>query len=229
MAKRQNLSEKKKDLLKLRLLNFLALNFENSLDDRSRIADELFASYYDNSRYYHNLEHIQNCLWELDQVKDQSIDKSMIELAIWYHDVIYSPISKVNELQSAKQMKEALIKFPSKINLDYVYKMILSSPQKGPKLTNSEQYFFDIDYSVLGQREIDYMAYKQNVRIEYSSVPSLLYYLKRKFFLKNLLKMGIFQTQYFKMRYESQAVLNIKSELAKMPYLILPTLPGKWG
>ncbi len=226
-AKYPVLSERNKDVLKNRLMNFLSMNFESSSEDRVKITDDLFKQYQHASRHYHNMEHIQNCLWELDQLQNQSIDKPSIELAIWYHDVIYSPASKSNEIKSAKKMKEELGHFVSKIDLDDVSKMIQSGPRNDSNLTDSEKYFFDIDYSILGQREFEYMAYRQNVRLEFIAVPSWIYHLKRKSFLKNTLKNGIYQTEEFRARFEETAVKNILSELSKMPYKILPTIPWK--
>lgn len=90
------------------------------------------------------------------------------------------------------------------------------------KVNLSEQYFFDIDFSILGQRELEYNAYKQNIRLEYIQIPSLIYYFKRKSFLKKLLQKKIYQTQWFSERYEEQAIKNIKHELSEMPFKILP-------
>lgn len=220
------LSDKKKVALKKRLLNFLITNFDGSPDIFTQISEDLFARYQESFRHYHNLEHIQHCLWELDQIQEASIDKVSIELAIWYHDIVYSQTSKSNEIDSAQKMKMDLEHFPSKVNLDEVCAMILASPTKAKALTESQKYFWDIDYSVLGQRELEYLAYKQNIRLEYDLVPSLIFHLKRKAFLKNALKSGVYQTKQFKERYEEQTIKNIKQELSKMPYIFLPTL--KW-
>lgn len=220
------LSERNAKSLKTRLVKFLNENFDGNIQDLNKISDEIFERYGESSRHYHNLEHIQNCLWELDQLAGEEIDRVKIELAIWYHDLIYSPQSKTNELDSAKKMKEDLGRFVSRVRLDEVYQMILCSPatSKQRRLSESEKYFMDIDYSILGQREIEYMAYKQNVRLEYHAVPSLMYHLGRKAFLKSNLKREIFHTKWFIDRYEEKAVKNVKAELSKMPYKYLPTL-----
>lgn len=223
------LSEKNKEGLKARLLNFLRENFSASSEAFQKIAEDIFNSYAEDSRFYHTLEHIQNSIWELDQLPEQDIDKKCIELAIWYHDVVYAPFSKTNEEDSAKKMKSDLGALSPKIDLEQVYQMILCTPAmlKKRNLTKSEQYFLDIDFSILGQPAIEYLVYQQHVRLEYQAVPYLTYHLKRKAFLKSTLKRNIFQTEWFKNRYEEQAILNIKSELAKMPYKLLPTLSWK--
>ncbi|KYG66983.1 hypothetical protein AZI86_08145 [Bdellovibrio bacteriovorus] len=213
------LSEHKKETLKNRLLKVLSGNFDASPEVLYKIVDDVFNCYQESSRHYHNLEHIQNCLWELDQLQEPGIDKVSIELAIWYHDVIYSQLSKTNELKSAKKLKETLGRFKSKVSLDDAYQMIVASPKNGHELTKTAKYFMDIDFSILGQRELEYMAYKQNVRLEYHLIPTLMYNFKRKAFLKSILKRGVFLTKEFRDRYEEQAIKNIKSELSKMPRL----------
>lgn len=220
------LSEKNKEALKARFFNFLNENFTANEDSLQKIVADVFQSYAEDSRFYHTLEHIHNSLWELDQIPDPAIDKKCIELAIWYHDVVYAPYSKVNEEDSAKKMQQDLGAFPAKIDLEKVSQMILCTPAllKKRSLSKSEQYFLDIDFSILGQRAVEYLVYQQQVRLEYKAVPYLTYYLKRKAFLKSNLKRTIFQTDFFKNRYEKQAITNIKSELAKMPYKLLPTL-----
>jgi predicted metal-dependent HD superfamily phosphohydrolase len=216
------LSERNKNSLKKRLLDFLIGNFNGSAENLTEISENIFKSYEENYRHYHNLEHIQHALWELDQIENQNINKKHIELAIWYHDVIYSQSSKTNEADSAQKMKIDLDPLNTSINLHEVYDMILANPYKGKDLSETEKYFWDIDYSILGQRELEYMVYKQNIRLEYNRVPSLIFHFKRKAFLKNLLKRGIYQTQEFKQRYEAQALTNIKSELSKAPYKYIP-------
>jgi predicted metal-dependent HD superfamily phosphohydrolase len=220
------LSEKKGEHLKCRLENLFKENFDGNTQDFSNIADRIFRRYSESSRHYHNLEHIQNCLWELDQLSGEKIDTISIELAIWYHDLIYSPLSRSNELDSAQQLIGDLGAFPTQVSLENVYQMILCSPatSKFRNLSESEKFFLDIDYSILGQREVEYMVYKQNVRIEYRLIPSLIFHLRRKAFLTSLLKKDIYHTKWFKERYEENAMKNIENELSKMPYKILPTL-----
>lgn len=216
------LSEEREKEMEERLARFLSENFEAPADALEKIAARILERYRDSSRHYHNLEHIQHCLWELDQLPGQGLDKKSIELAIWFHDVVYSPTSKRNELDSANQMKNDLGMYPSKINLEDSYRMIVASPLDGDKHSESIRTFIDIDFSVLGQREIEYMAYVQNVRLEYAEVPAWKYYLHRKRLLKRVMKRGVFLTPYFQKRYEAQAVKNLKAEIAKMPYKLIP-------
>lgn len=223
------LSEDKKSALKNRLLNFLTTHFDGSFETLTQITEDIFKNYQLNIRHYHNLEHIQHCLWELDQIKDDQVDKVSVELAIWYHDVIYSQTSKLNEINSVKKMKDDLSRFVSDVNLDDVSAIVLSRPTVGTSLTKSQQYFWDIDYSIFGQRELEYMAYKQNIRLEYDMVPSLIFHVKRKYFLVNTLRGGVFQTEEFQKRYQAQAVKNIKNELSSFKYFFLPPMSWKRG
>ena len=225
------LSERLEKAMKERLLSLLKTNFDGSQDDLAKIAEKIFARYGETHRHYHNLEHILSSLWELDRLPETGIDKISIELAIWYHDLIYSPLSKTNEQDSAEELKKDLGQMKTGLDLEKVSRMILCTPEtvRQRELSTSEQYFLDIDYSVLGQREIEYDVYKQNVRQEYLAVPSAIYHLKRKAFLKSNLRRSIYQTRWFRELYEEQAKRNIRSELSRMPYKLLPTLPWHAG
>ena len=59
--------------------------------------------YQEKHRAYHNLEHVNDCLNQLDNFESEITDKHIIEMAIWYHDIIYNPYGKNNELKSAEE------------------------------------------------------------------------------------------------------------------------------
>ncbi len=221
------LSERVKSELKDRLTHFLFDNFGGSNPTLQNIAEEIFEEYGRDSRYYHNLDHILSCLWELDRIPDDNIDKVSIELAVWYHDIVYKPLSSDNEMHSAERLLKDLGDFETALDLPQIYEMILATDYKHPaqnrELTISEQHFLDIDCSVLGEREIEYWVYRQNVRREYAAVPRVLFRLKRKAFLTDIMTNSIFYTKWFKERYEERARKNITKELSAWSYRILPT------
>lgn len=199
-----------------RLQDFLRLHFEMTVEQAIVLAGDIYKSYSEEHRRYHNLRHILACLVELDGIPDLDLDRNTLELAIWYHDIIYVSGAVNNESESAARMKDDLGMFKTRINLEVVRDLILCSPAQ-PK-TLEERYFIDIDFSVVGQRPLEYLAYSQNIRHENNSVPWWFFFYKRRAFLKSLQKREIFRTELYKNRLDETARENIKGELKSMPF-----------
>jgi len=53
---------------------------------------EIEKEYSSKLRYYHNLEHLENILKELDEVKTQILNLDSPSFAVYYHDIIYTPL-----------------------------------------------------------------------------------------------------------------------------------------
>src|ERR1035437_7626466 len=75
--------------------------------ERSDIID--IEKYYTNvigynycslNRYYHDLTHIKNLLDFSKEFELNEKESSLLELAVWFHDVIYEPRSCDNEVNS---------------------------------------------------------------------------------------------------------------------------------
>jgi predicted metal-dependent HD superfamily phosphohydrolase len=66
--------------------------------------DELVRKYTEPHRHYHNLNHINTCLIAFDQTVDNISDKFCVEVAIWFHDVIYDPQKGDNEHLRGEKM-----------------------------------------------------------------------------------------------------------------------------
>ena len=64
--------------------------------------------YSEGHRYYHNFDHVTNCLGHLDGVRGELDSPLELELALWFHDAIYKPISQNNEEESANLARQQL-------------------------------------------------------------------------------------------------------------------------
>jgi predicted metal-dependent HD superfamily phosphohydrolase len=213
------LGEKGKVALRKRLETFLRENFEGEENVLDQISDGIFTSYQEEHRSYHNLQHIQDSLSALDKVNDLN-DKRTLELAIWYHDIIYVPASSRNESESVNRMKKDFETFATTIDLDKTSQLILCSPSDARvrELSQEEKYFLDIDYSVIGRKKIEYLAYSQKIRQENSRIPRWIYNMKRRSFLKSLANKELFFTPFFRDNFSAQARENIRDELKSMPF-----------
>lgn len=209
-----------------RLGDFLGRHFEAPSGQLDAIAEKIISAYRRPERLYHGLGHVLHGLWELDALPGEGVDRAAIELAIWYHDLVYVPGSKTNEAESAGQLRADLGGFPTRIPLEKVAAMIRDSghaAESGPR-DEDTRLFLDIDLSILGRGKVEYLVYRQSVREEYNAFSGLRFHYGRKKLLKQLLRTGIFSTEWFKARYESQARANIADELKQGAYRFIPVL-----
>ncbi|MCK5918607.1 MAG: hypothetical protein KAG34_09285, partial [Cocleimonas sp.] len=88
--------------------------------------DHLRLFYAESHRAYHTFEHIKVCLTHLDNVSNKLENAFEVELALWFHDVIYDPSSKTNEFDSAVYASEQLQKLNlSTQSIDRIHNFIL--------------------------------------------------------------------------------------------------------
>jgi predicted metal-dependent HD superfamily phosphohydrolase len=179
---------------------------------------ELVQKYSEPHRHYHNLSHIASCLEEAKKLGLTEKSQVLIELAIWFHDAIYDLKSKNNERKSAEFFRQ--IASQSEIDpiiTQKVCKMILATEKhelpEGIEIPELKT-FLDIDLSILGSNAERFQKYNEDIRQEYSWVPSILYHFKRKQILRAFLdREELYFTPEFKAKYETQARKNLLSAL----------------
>jgi predicted metal-dependent HD superfamily phosphohydrolase len=189
----------------------------NALTTLANLAyNELFSRYAEPQRYYHNVRHLHALLYLIDQQDLSPIDRQILILVTFYHDAIYLPGSTQNEQRSAELAQYWLPQLGvSRPVIDQVYQIILDTATHVSchALSNT---FLDMDLSILGAAPKQYATYGQQIRQE-TPVPSLLFALGRKRFLKSFLQRErIFQTPFFYHRLEQQARYNLQAELDQM-------------
>jgi predicted metal-dependent HD superfamily phosphohydrolase len=141
-------------------------------------------------------------------------DKSILYNAALFHDVIYNVTKADNELKSAEFAQKWLrLLNVNDVFMERVYSIILAT-----KNHSSEDYitqlFLDMDLSILGANNDDYLIYTEQIRNEFKRIPYLIYKNGRINFLKKQLELGsIYQTPSFIEEFEEKARINIKSEL----------------
>jgi pantetheine-phosphate adenylyltransferase len=175
---------------------------------------DIAAKYSEGHRAYHNLTHIAECLAELQTIEISKDDRSNIEFAIWFHDIIYNPKSKSNEDDSAEFfLSQASMLGLSNERASKIANYIRATKQHEPTSHNDQalRYFLDIDLSILGAEDSRFLEYDSAIRAEFSWVPGLIYSPKRKKVLRTFLERApIFQTVEFQNRYESRARANLQ-------------------
>ena len=72
----------------------------------SELLEPLLADYAHPDRHYHNLQHIADCLSDLDGVRELARQPDTVELAIGYHDVVYDTHAIDNEARPNANLTE---------------------------------------------------------------------------------------------------------------------------
>lgn len=173
-----------------------------------------------SGREYHNLNHIENCLDELKCCSQLLENPNQVEIAIWFHDIIYDTKAKDNEEKSGS-LAMALLWWGNQLDYSFVKgieELILATKHIEPPKTMDGKFLVDIDLSILGADQNKYNLYKDNIRKEYFWVPDDVFKEKRANVLKNFIaKPSIYYTDLFKQKYEDKARVNLSNELALYP------------
>jgi len=180
--------------------------------------DTLHAAYSEKHRFYHTVDHIAAMLTHFDGVKEIAEKPEELELAIWFHDAVYKPLSKTNELDSANWAQTFLATHSyGKAGIERVHNLIMATLHNGNIKTPDEQLIVDIDLAILGAPPEVYDQFERNVRNEYRLVPGFIYRKKRKELLRSFLSSGsIYNLELFKERYEDQAKQNLRRAIGTL-------------
>ncbi|MDD4990532.1 MAG: N-methyl-D-aspartate receptor NMDAR2C subunit [Candidatus Pacebacteria bacterium] len=177
-------------------------------------AHELFGKiiekYGSNERAYHNLDHIKQCLQELDGARDLANDANAIEMAIWFHDLVYDTRRKDNEEKSAEEFfNKTELLLPEEFRKKVVDLILATKHQELPEDLDS-QIMVDIDLTILGQPEEKFNEYEAQIREEYSWVSQKDFLAGRKKVLESFLgRQKIYLTDFFRSKYEAEARANL--------------------
>jgi predicted metal-dependent HD superfamily phosphohydrolase len=175
------------------------------------IFDELVLRYREPQRAYHTLDHIQDCLCQLDQVRHLAEHADEIELALWCHDVIYDPHAADNELRSAAWASKILEEGQIPVDVSArVQSLILATQHRTPPDRLDAILMVDIDLASLGHSAAEFDRDNAAIRQEYQWVPETAYREARARVLESfLVRPAIYQTTWFHDRYEAQARRNL--------------------
>lgn len=183
-----------------------------------KVFQKLVDRYSEKHRHYHNLNHVDDCLKHLDEIADSINDIKTVEVALWFHDIIYDPKRNDNEKMSSEYAKAFLesVNMASDTITQIEHLVALTKHPSFPA-TNDEKYVIDLDLAILAANQEHYDRYELCIRKEYQFVPSLLYKRGRKKILMSFAKSDrIYWTDYFYKKYENQARANIKRAIANL-------------
>jgi len=177
---------------------------------------EILQHYAMPDRRYHNLNHLRQCLEQFDLARQLIPTPDVVEMALWFHDVIYVPGASDNESRSAEFFLDLVSSvFPTEF-CHKVVTLILATTHKVIPTDLDACYTVDIDLSSFGFEWQDFLIDSDHLRQERMDLPDVAYFEAHTRFLNILrARQRIFQTDFFYQRYEKIAANNIDRLLLK--------------
>lgn len=178
----------------------------------------LASAYSESHRHYHTTRHIDDCLSQLDSAASIAESPEEVELALWFHDAVYRPISSKNELESAEWARSFLrASAADGARVQRVYDHILATRHGEESLRGDAAVVVDIDLSILGREPETYDEFERSIRREYEWVPWTVYRNKRTEILSSFLgRTEIYATELFRNRFEARARQNLERAIQSL-------------
>lgn len=193
-----------------------------SLSVASAFAEEAWQDvvfrYGENGRYYHTLTHVDHVLEVAESVREQIDDWTAVQLAVWFHDIVYNPQAEDNEEKSALYAWQLLQKW--QLSSDVIYKVsnliLATKAHISDDQTDLDCLtLLDADLAILGVEPARYCVYAEAIRQEYKFVPEIAYKIGRAKVLEAFLnRPQIYRTPTLHRRLETAARVNLTVELA---------------
>ncbi len=200
--------------------------------------EHLVTAYSEPHRHYHNLEHICEMLdllipgpftgGGLGSPTGQDVEMNNVELAAWFHDLVYDPRSSDNECRSADVARRIMLNLGlSESRIVRVCDLILmTKDHQAPRDDFFAEFFLDVDLGILGTCAERYAEYVRAIRLEYAHIADRDFFIARRSIMKGLLaRSSIYLDPEIHLRLESLARANIAAEIAHIDE-ILRTLPS---
>lgn len=197
----------------------LAASLRVDEEKARRIFADLARRYNGDGRHYHVLAHVGELLDTVGEMRDLAEDYQTIQLATWFHDVIYDPRGKDNEVRSAEYARRALqeLGLPERV-IDRVSDLILKTVSHvAEKDDRDALILLDADLAPLGADEEVFARQSQALRQEFSWIPEDEYQANRVQILNGFLsRQRIYQTERMYQARERKARNNLSQAIAEL-------------
>jgi predicted metal-dependent HD superfamily phosphohydrolase len=179
---------------------------------------DVMQRYAEPHRHYHTMQHLDECLAQIDAVRHDATHPAEIELALWFHDAIYDVKGHNNEQQSADWARSVLLTAGgSMLIAERVHALVMVTCHNALPISLDEQILVDVDLSILAAKLARFAEYETQVRAEYAWVPEATYRSKRVEILQTFLdRETIYNTAYFKASSETSARRNLAASIANL-------------
>jgi len=184
---------------------------DGAFDDSQKIHQRLLDGYDEPQRHYHTLAHIEQCMAMFDQCSSLAHNPDALELAVWFHDVIFEPGKSDNEARSAKLYLQFSDGVHDQATRGLVERLIMATLHDGSSLEDSDaRYMVDIDLSSFGLSWEYFLEDSGNLRLENADLSDAEYYRRKTSFQGRLLaRERFYLSDYFAERLDAQARANL--------------------
>ena len=188
----------------------------------SAVSDTLFhglvENYSEPHRKYHTMQHLEECFEHLQRARSLAERPLEVEVALWYHDLLYDTRRKDNEERSATAAWEcATASGLPEEQAKRIHQLVMATVHDAVPVGRDASVLVDIDLAILGAEVERFDEYEIQVREEYSWVPEPLYRSGRRKILQQFAdRESIYNTEYFRAELEARARSNIARSLARL-------------
>jgi predicted metal-dependent HD superfamily phosphohydrolase len=143
---------------------------------------DVVARHREPHRRYHTFEHIDEAL--------ERVEGTEVELAVWFHDVVYDPRAADNEARSAAYAREVLTKLGAPENvIGEVQRLIeLTAGHVVDDADLNGKALIAADLAILSAERARYERYARDVRAEYAHLDDETWRRGRADVLRSLLR-----------------------------------------
>lgn len=210
----------------VRALQAVLVDASRALDDAfasepavRALCDEVAAGWVEPHRRYHTLQHLGECLrWLDDPAVDGAIARPLeVELALFFHDLVYDTTRSDNEERSAERAVALLaaIEGADRAAIERVAAMVLATRSHVAD-SDDARVMLDVDLSILGADERRFVEYETQIREEFGWVPEEAYAAGRRRVLEGFAaRERIFFSAALHDRLEAAARSNLARALAR--------------
>ena len=178
---------------------------------------EIERRYSEPGRHYHTLPHLEACLDTFESVRSLCERPDEAELALWLHDLIWTPLGTDNEARSAAWAEASCRQVGLTPDTgERVAGLILATRHDGTPLTGDAAVVADVDLAILGASPEAFDRYESTIRAEYAAVPEADFRAGRARILRSFLdRRAIFTTPVMHEALERRARANLRIALTK--------------
>jgi predicted metal-dependent HD superfamily phosphohydrolase len=189
------------------------------LPDAPALRDELLAAYADETRGYHDTLHLTEVLDRLDELASAgtTYDVAAVRLAAWFHDAVYDGERDAEE-RSAAWAEDTL---PALVGVEVAEEVARLVRLTETHLPTDDDLngcaLSDADLAILASPPERYASYTSAVRREFLHLEDDVFRAGRAQVLAGLAeKAHLFHTPYARERWEAEARINLRRELAEL-------------
>lgn len=186
--------------------------------DGTALLQRLLDAWSDPQRSYHTLQHLTECIAQLEPQLPLAEHPGEVEFALWFHDAVYDVQARDNELRSARwaadEMLAAGLAQPA---VDRVHRLIMATDHNELPESPDEKLLVDVDLAILGAPPGRFAEYEAQVREEFAWVPGWVFRRKRRELLTGFLaRPSIYHTEVFRQMLEAPARENLRQSIARL-------------